>query len=84
MGIILDNQLEFDDHIKMVFRKISKTISLLCKLHNFLPRAALITIYKVFIRPNLDYGDIFYDQAYDISFLESIQYNACLTITGAI
>ena len=60
---------------------------LLLKLHNFLPRAALITIYKAFIRPHLDYGDILYDQAYNMSFhqkLESIQYNACLAITGAI
>ena len=83
----VDNQLKFDDHIKMVFRKISKTIGLLRKLHNFLPRAALITIYKAFIRPHLDYGDILYDQAYNMSFhqkLESIQYNACLAITGAI
>ena len=60
------NQLKFDDHIKMVFRKISKTIGLLCKLHNFLPRAALITIYKAFIRPHLDYGDMIYDQAYNV------------------
>ena len=70
----------------MVFRKISKTTGLLRKLHNFLPRAALITIYKVFIRPHLDYGDILYDQAY-MSFhqkLESTQYNACLAITGTI
>ena len=71
----------------MVFRKISKTIGLLRKFQNFLPRAALIAIYKAFIRPHLDYGDILYDQAYNMSFhqkLESIQYNACLAITGAI
>ena len=67
LGVILDNQLKFDDHIKMVFRKISKTIGLLCKLHNFLPRAALITIYNAFIRPHLDYGDMIYDQAYVFS-----------------
>ena len=39
------------------------------------------------MRPDLDYGDILYDQAYNISFhhkLESIQYNACLAITGAM
>ena len=79
LGIILDNQLKFDDHIKQVFRKISKTTGVLRKLHYFLPRAALITIYKAFIRPHLDYGDILFDQAYNMSFhqkLESIQYNA--------
>ena len=26
------------------------------------PRHALITIYKSFVRPHLDYGDIIYDQ----------------------
>ena len=68
LGIILDNKLKFDDHIKMVFRKISKTVGLLRKLHNFLPRAALIAIYKGFIRLHLDCGDILYDQAYNTSF----------------
>ena len=47
----------------------------------------MITIYKVFLRPHLDYGDILYDQAYNASFhqkLEKIQYSACIAITGAI
>ena len=67
--------------------KISKTIGLLLKLQNLLPRAALITIYKAFIRPHLDYADILYDQGNNMSFqqkLESIQYNTCLAITGVI
>ena len=44
-------------------------------------------VYKAFIRPHLDYGDILYDQGYNMSFhqkLESIQYDACFAITGAI
>ena len=49
----------------MVSLKISKTLGLLRKLHNLLPRSALITIYKAFVRPHLDYGDILYDQAYN-------------------
>ena len=52
-----------------------------------MPRATLIIIYKAFIRPHLDYSDILYDQAYNMSFhqnQESIQYNACLAIDGAI
>ena len=88
LGIIIDNQLKFDDDKKMMFRKTSQNKGVLRKLHNFLPRAAaLITIYKAFIRSYLDYGHILYDQACNISFhqkLESIQYNACLAITVAI
>ena len=47
----------------------------------------MITIFKSFIWPLLDYGDIIYDWAYNISFhqnIESIQYNAVLAITGAV
>ena len=57
------------------------------KLQSVLPRITLVTIYKTFVRPNLDYGDISYDQALNNSLhdrLESIQYNACLALTGAI
>ena len=61
---MLDNQLKFEDHLKMVSGKISKTIGFLRILQNLLPRAALITIYKAFMRSHLDYGDILYDQTY--------------------
>ena len=57
------------------------------KLSNTLPRDALLTIYKSFVRPHLDYGDIIFDQPQNDSFcnkLESIQYNAALAISGAI
>ena len=71
----------FDEHLKMVSLKISKTLGLLQKSQNLLPRSALTTIYKAFFRPYLDYSDILYDQTYNMTFhhkLESIQYNACL------
>ena len=47
----------------------------------------LFSLYKTFIRSRLDYADIIYDRAFNSAFhdkLESIQYNACLEITGAI
>ena len=71
----------------MLASEIKKTIGLLRKLQRLLSRSALITIYRAFARPHLDYGDIIYDKAYNGSFhhkLELNQYNVCLTITGAI
>ena len=53
----------------------------------FLLRGPLLIIYKSFIRPHLDYGDVIYGQHYNNSFhqkLESVQYNAALAKTGAI
>ena len=70
----------------MILNKVNKTIGLLRKHQNIVPRSALLTIYKRFIRPHLDYSDIIYDQAYSASFnqkLEPLQYNTCLTITRA-
>ena len=87
LGVILDASLSFNEHLITVQSKTNKTVGLLRKLQNTLPRQALITIYKAFIRPHLDYGDILYDQAYNASFhqkLEKIQYNACIAITGGI
>ena len=51
-----------------------------------LPRSSLLIIYKSFIRPHLDYGDIVYDQPNNSSLsekIESLQYNAALAITDS-
>ena len=54
LGIILDPMLTFENHQKIVTTKINKTIGLLRKLQNLLPRAAMIKIYKDFVRPHLN------------------------------
>ena len=61
LDIILAEQLKFCERLKILTSKINKTIVLLLKLQNFLPRSSLIAIYKAFVRPHLDYGDIISD-----------------------
>ena len=68
LGVILDITLTFEEYLKNLFNKTNKTIGLLRKLSNLLPRQALVTVYKAFIRPHLDYGDVLYDQAFNNSF----------------
>ena len=68
LGMLLDTNLDFQEHLKSIFSKVNKTIGLLRKLHHILPRSPLLTIYKSFIRPHLDYGNIIYDQAYNAPF----------------
>ena len=62
LGMFLDCKLNFEEHLKTIVNKINKTIGLLCKFQNFLPRKSLLTIYKSFIRSHLGYGKIIYDQ----------------------
>ena len=85
LGILLDSKLTFEEHCKTILGKTKRTIELLRKLQSQLTRIASITICKAFARPQLDYGDVLYDQAFNALFhekLESIQYNACLVLTG--
>ena len=85
--MFLDDKLNFGENLKYIANKVNKSIGLLRKLQNLLPRRSLVTIYKSFIRPHIDYGDVIFDQAYNKSFhekLENFQYNASLAITGAI
>ena len=84
LGLILDSKLSFDHHLAEKIRKANQGIGLINRLRRYVPRRSLLTIYKSFIRPHL-YGDIIYDCPENATFvqrLESIQYNACLAITG--
>ena len=87
LDIHLDEKLNFNHHVKENITKANKGIGVIKKLSIILLRDALLTIYKSFVRPHLDYGDTIYDQPQNESFcnkLESIQYNVALAITGAI
>ena len=86
--MILDSKLNFNNHLSDKICKANKGIGIIRRLYKFLPRASLINIYKAFVRPHLDYGDIIiYDNSSNATFsqmFESVQYNAALAITGAI
>ena len=87
LGVTLDLKLTFEGNLLNVFKTFNRTIGLMQRLQSVLPRTTLVSVYKALVRSHLDYGDIFYDQSFNNSFhhrLESIQYNACLAITGAI
>ena len=87
LGMILDDRFNFNEHISLKLSKARKGVGLLQTLAKYIPRHSLLTIYKCFIRPHLDYGDVVYDKPNNESFtksIESIQYNASLAITGTI
>ena len=87
LGIYLDEKLNFNHHIKEKITKAMKGIGVIKRLSKMLPRHSLLTIYKSFIGPHLDYGDILHDQPNNKSLcqkIETLQYNAALAFTGAI
>ena len=50
-----------------------KGISAIKRLSKMLPQHSLLTIYKSFVRPHLDYGDILYDQPNNKSLCQKIE-----------
>ena len=62
IGIYLDEELSFNNHIKEKNCKAMQGVGVVRKLTKILPQNPLITIYKSFERPDLDYSNVFYDQ----------------------
>ena len=62
LDILLDEKLNFNQHIDTTILKINKGISVIKELRHSLPRKSLMTICKAFLRPLIDYGDIIYYQ----------------------
>ena len=61
-GLTLEHQLTFQYYVNKKIKKAMTGIGPLRKLHSILPRASLLAIYKSFIRPHLDYGNVVYDK----------------------
>ena len=53
--------------------KALKGIGIIKKLSKSLPLHSLVTVYKSFMRPHLDYGDIIYVQPNNENFTQKIE-----------
>ena len=95
LGFLLDSKLSFSAHIKAAIGKSRKNIGLLKYLSKYLPRHTLNELYKLYVRPHLDYGDVNYhipakvcEFSGNITLpnlmekLKSVQYSAARAVTG--
>ena len=95
LGLLLDFTLSFCTAIKSVVSKPRQGIRMLKALSKYVPRHTLNGIYKLYIRPHLDYGDVIYhfphafdDTSQNVTLnsqmekLQSVQYSAALAVTN--
>ena len=95
LGIILDSKLSFSAHIKAAITKTRKGIGLLKYLSKYLPRHTLNELFRLYVRPHLEYGDVIYHIPAKVCEFsgntilsnlmqksESVQYSAALAVTG--
>ena len=73
LGVVLDSKLGFNIHIEQKIKKYNKVIRLIRRLSVSLRRKALLTIYKSFVRPHLDYEDILDDKPDNQNFENKLE-----------
>ena len=89
LGVILDSKLDFQSHTRQAILKARRGIGMIRYLSKYVSRNVLDQIYKLYVRPHLDYGDIIYHrydpemQSHFTQAVEQTQYSAALAVTGA-
>ena len=85
IGLVLDESLTFAEHIKEAVIKARRGIGIIRFMARYVHRDVLDQMYKLYVRPHLDYGDIIYhnQNLHLMSKLESTQYDAALAVSGA-
>ena len=72
LGLILDNQLKFKDHINYVKEKLLKFCSLFFyRLRFIFTRTQLLRIFKIYVKPIVQYGIMIYGSTNE-NFLKPI------------
>ena len=95
LGLILDSKLSFTKHINDKIANARKGIGIIKHLASYIPLKSRDQIYKMYVRPHLDYCDIIYhipvisnnfDSSltlnYQMNALERTQYQAALAVSG--
>ena len=56
LGVLLDSELKFSQHINHTCKKISKTIGILFRIRHFIPKKVALNLYYALAFPYLNYN----------------------------
>ena len=73
LGIVINKNLTWDDHLVHTRNKINKKLGLLRRIKPYLPLSARITFFNSFILPLFDYGDIIWGDRGNASLMAELQ-----------
>ena len=65
LGVIIDDKLRFNYHIKEITRKISKNTGVLYKLKQYVPISTLLSVYRSIIECYINYCNLIFGNASD-------------------
>jgi len=75
LGVLVDNNLSWTDHIKHISKKVNSSLWLLSRIRHFLPERHRKLFYNSYIQPYLDYCNTVWGNSNDknIAKLEHLQ-----------
>jgi hypothetical protein len=78
LGVNIDNQLKFSNHIEMQVNKGNKLLGLIRRSFTYLDRNSMLTMYKTLVRPLIEYGHAIIYPRYekDKKLIEGVQRRA--------
>ena len=85
LGITLDQKLDFQSHIREAILRAGRGIGMIKYLSRYISREVLDQVYKLHIRPHLDYGDIIYhkfDPNMHLEFTKKVEASSMLSCFG--
>ena len=84
LGMIIDENLNFNQHIDFLIKKTSPKIALLKRLRHILPLESLNKIYHATVQPHIDYCLTVWGNSskQNLSSIQKLQNRAARAITG--
>ena len=85
LDMIIDSKLNFQSHIREAIIKARRGIGIIHYLSKHVSRDVVDQIYKLYVRPHLDYGDIIYytyDPEFKLDFTKKIGIHPILSSTS--
>ena len=75
LGVLLDDNLSWKEHIKYLENKIAKNIGLMYRAKPFLDKESLLALYYSYIHSYLNYGNLAWGRTYltNLKILRSLQ-----------
>lgn len=71
LGVLIDDQMKWKDHIQYVYKKIIKFISIFYKIRDKMPQDCLRSLYFALVHPHISYGIELYANT-NITYLDKL------------
>ena len=75
LGVLVDNELNFESHIDYVIKRASSKKAQILRNFTFRSKKVLVPLFKTIVRPILEYANTVWDSSYrnQINLIEAVQ-----------